>query len=1190
MVSMPSFSWRSSPTGPAGTAAAAAAAVAVAYGSAAATSAAVPSAPPASSSEEASVARSNSTFSRSASCSLSSSEAAATAATAAAIGAGGDGIVSSGAVDGDFGPPTFPSSGAASLTAEEDVVCGVGNSSTPFGNGSGSTAQAVGGNLALHNLGELATGRGHDSARTGGEPSGSVSSYRLSIEEADEEVEKAGGTMKASSENQNSERRMSPPWDDSMLGLRGLTPDELVARVLQAEKESRHWQAQHALVDRKLTDLLTAMTKHSRRPGGDGDCNVHSGGSLNGETACVPPEDATTTGQGSSALAAGSCPEQPSCFSPHRGGRATETTEETPWLVTPADVGDAGTSLETNGALNRGCDGADEAREKTARGMIDEWNGDGMPISPRKATIDGARGKKPMLHNRGGGIAVVDHASTNKRSPRSTPVGVAAADSGDSNNRNNDTKDSGNSSPPQQMTFKERRAVFSSNNSVPALPGAVALPWSVAVGKVDTCNTPSLPQSSMQRTGSCTPPTIAAFSPAAVEAARQNLKRSKTSAKRVSALVGVAATGTSPRRGRGPPCRLSGSRSSAASVTPVLLSSSAASSPSTAPFTPPRSRHHRGTAAAAPSPPAPSPCSTADRFRTTPGSPARLSSASSTSSWVPSPQSSWAPFSPQLESPPSFPKPITEMGRRARAVAPDDGGKLDDEEFGDSDVLLSVRSGFWQGWPGGRCQRATGTPRESSVSFLPSKVDLPGGGRPGVRSDVGIGSGTDQPRHQQQQQQQQQQRRGCGTARPATGGDGAGGDVSFSPGAGASSSLSGTSRSWSPAVKFSPSGPPSLSPTHAKAVSASSSSMASVILETAGAAPAAPASRLPPTAPTLASRATASHPAALQPALAATEHSGSAAASTPFWSGTALRQKSVRLQQPSVSKCHVPAAAISDPNLVPENDRIEGASLAAGTRDVEGRDGVKVCYGSFGGGGGGGGGTSTRQKLPDSKRSLASPQDDVAASFRGGGGGGGGSVEDAWKERPPGVGPWPLFERTREGRASLDDKLHVSNRGSAGSGGGTRKIERLTAPETKGEPTARVVIPSVAAEADPEVSIGNIGTMQASRLRALREKMERRYSWARGTTIPATKAAATSLAVNIAASPPIPEGSHSSFHMSAAYSRQSQEGMVEKPWGTATSRTGVVEAHAHNNGSGPPPNQSSEGFKLMVPGGWDPPK
>lgn len=1287
---MPSLSWRFSPTGPAGKAAAAAAAVAVAYGSTVASAAAVPSAPPASSSEDASVARSNSAFSRSASCSLSSSEADASAtATAAASGAGGDVTMACGAADGGFGPPTFPSSGAASLTAEEDVVCSVGNSSTPVGNVSSSTAQAVGGNLALQNLGELATGGEQDSGRTGGERSGSVSSHRFSIEEVDEEAEKAGGTMKGSSASQNAERRMSPPWDDSTLGFRGLTPDELVVRVLQvraflyngmaeekkfrpwtscirdhrqkvvrklsslictwadvcffgtqantlrktgrttspllflvgcwlllvllmflepgvvvvscsvrfqAEKESRHWKAQHALVDRKLTNLLTAMTKRGRRPGSEDGCNLCSSGSLNSETARVPPEaDATTTGQGSWVSAAGSCPEQPSCFSPHRGERATETTEATPRVIAPADVGDAGKSLETDSARNRGCSGVDEAREKNVSGAIDESNGDGMPISPRTRTIKGARGKEPMLHSRGdGGVdtAVVDQEFTNKRSPLSTPVGVVAADSGDSNNHNNDTNDSGNNSPPQQLTFKERRAVFSSNNSVPAPPGAVALPWSVAVGKVDPRTTPSPPQSSLQRAGPCTPPTIAAFSPAAVEAARQNLKRNKSSAKRVSASVAVAATGASPRRGRGRPCRSSGSRSSAASVSPVLLSSSAASSPSTAPFTPPRSRHHGGTAAAAPSPPAPSPCSTADRFRT-PSSPARLSSASSTSSWVPSPPSSSAPFSPQLESPPSFPKPIAEMGRRARAVTPDGGGKLDDEN---SDVLVSVRSGFWQGWPGGRCQGETGTPREPSVTVLSSKVDLPGGVRPGVRSDEGIGLATDQPKHQQQQP------RDRGNARPAPVGDGrAGGEVSFSPGAGATSLLE-NSRSWSPAVKYSPSGPPSLSPAHAKAVSASSSSMASVILETAAAAAAtpaaAPATRLPPTAPTPASRATASHPAALQPTPAATEKSGStaAASSSPFWSGTALRQKSVRLKQPSVSEYHVPAAAVSGPYLVPEDGRIEGASLAAGTQDVEGRDGAKVSYGSYGGGGGGGGGKSTRQELPDSNRLLPSPQDSAAASCHGGGGG---IAEDAWKERPPGVGPWPLFEQTREGRASLDDKLRVSTRGSAGSGGRTRKIESSTAAETKAEPTATAVIPAVAAEADPEVSIGNISTMQASRLRALREKMERRYSWVRGTTTPATKAAATGLAVNIAASTPIPEGSQSSLHMPTAYSSQSPEGIVEKPWGsrtgitarrTATSRTGVDETHADSSRSGSPPNRSPERFKLIVPAGWDPPK
>ncbi|CAN0167227.1 unnamed protein product, partial [Hapterophycus canaliculatus] len=56
---------------------------------------------------------------------------------------------------------------------------------------------------------------------------------------------------------------------------------------------------------------------------------------------------------------------------------------------------------------------------------------------------------------------------------------------------------------------------------------------------------------------------------------------------------------------------------------------------------------------------------------------------------------------------------------------------------------------------------------------------------------------------------------------------------------------------------------------------------------------------------------------------------------------------------------------------------------------------------------------------------------------RGSGGGGGGrrrgSTEDAWKERPPGVGPWPWLERTREGRASLDEKQMV------GTAGGTKR-------------------------------------------------------------------------------------------------------------------------------------------------------
>ncbi|CAN0335503.1 unnamed protein product, partial [Hapterophycus canaliculatus] len=55
------------------------------------------------------------------------------------------------------------------------------------------------------------------------------------------------------------ERRTSPPWEDATTDLLGLTPDELVHRVVEAEKASRHWQAQHALVERNL-DALKATT------------------------------------------------------------------------------------------------------------------------------------------------------------------------------------------------------------------------------------------------------------------------------------------------------------------------------------------------------------------------------------------------------------------------------------------------------------------------------------------------------------------------------------------------------------------------------------------------------------------------------------------------------------------------------------------------------------------------------------------------------------------------------------------------------------------------------------------------------------------------------------------------------------------------------------------------------------------
>lgn len=59
------------------------------------------------------------------------------------------------------------------------------------------------------------------------------SMHRFSIEAADEVAEQ---NMKGTRNTQKEERRMSPPWDDSTLGLLGLAPDELIDRVLRVRE------------------------------------------------------------------------------------------------------------------------------------------------------------------------------------------------------------------------------------------------------------------------------------------------------------------------------------------------------------------------------------------------------------------------------------------------------------------------------------------------------------------------------------------------------------------------------------------------------------------------------------------------------------------------------------------------------------------------------------------------------------------------------------------------------------------------------------------------------------------------------------------------------------------------------------------------------------------------------------------
>ncbi|CAM9947004.1 unnamed protein product, partial [Scytosiphon promiscuus] len=83
-------------------------------------------------------------------------------------------------------------------------------------------------------------------------------------------------------------------------------------------------------------------------------------------------------------------------------------------------------------------------------------------------------------------------------------------------------------------------------------------------------------------------------------------------------------------------------------------------------------------------------------------------------------------------------------------------------------------------------------------------------------------------------------------------------------------------------------------------------------------------------------------------------------------------------------------------------------------------------------------GLAWEQDIADATdRANGRPQDHVDASFRSsfrhGSGGGGGEIRDssdgAWKDRPAGIGPWPLVDHTREGRASLDEIESVGSTG-----------------------------------------------------------------------------------------------------------------------------------------------------------------
>lgn len=81
------------------------------------------------------------------------------------------------------------------------------------------------------NVAVVVTGEEQAPPRTRGRCRSSYS--RFSFEEADEAAKE---NAKGARNSQEEERRMSPPWDDSTLGLLGLSPDELVDRVLRVSE------------------------------------------------------------------------------------------------------------------------------------------------------------------------------------------------------------------------------------------------------------------------------------------------------------------------------------------------------------------------------------------------------------------------------------------------------------------------------------------------------------------------------------------------------------------------------------------------------------------------------------------------------------------------------------------------------------------------------------------------------------------------------------------------------------------------------------------------------------------------------------------------------------------------------------------------------------------------------------------
>lgn len=635
------------------------------------------------------------------------------------------------------------------------------------------------------------------------------------------------------------------------------------------------------------------------------------------------------------------------------------------------------------------------------------------------------------------------------------------------------------SSPPR-LTFEQRRAVFCSYNFVPTPPALRSL----------AIETPAPSTGSPQLMGSLTPrmtafssapgeaarhkpptdppqhkglqtPRMASFSSTAVEAARQNLQRKYPVRRGVSASARSLSTAAAPSTPipKSSSFSIGGHRWNEKKRKPPPRKNESSFAPAA-----PKAHHaqaNTGTSALAgrseavlasvSSPPDGSPNgrppSGSSRLRTAPsshqslvpstprhrrtGAPPPAPSPTGTEEATPgrgSGSATWSTRSPSLSSPPSFPRPKAQN----RTKGTDDSAMSEPVEAS-KESHCKRSSNVWYGIYEGRKKSDTRRGGDSAATNQPA----PPGGR-GVR-----GSRTS-TRSLRRGQSQGADKKSNAVA------SGDGDDEPRRDGIVASLAMASPQCS-------SANGSPPLSPAFVRPMSSSSSSMASVLLD------ATATSRLPPTVPGTprsASLLSGVPMASTSAVISVVAKAPAASSSTPEgWSGTALRQKP-RQPPPSAqhnkSGLHRQSRSSEDISLPPRVTASFASvpSAMPPTKEqtwIWGGDGL--CYIDSTGAG------------PGEERDERYPLPQLI-------------LADDWKERSPGVGPWPLCKQPKEG--SSDDH-HVGTRESfAGVFDGARtRAAAMPATVAVDSPTP-----------DSRVSFGSISAEQAARLRALREDTE----------------------------------------------------------------------------------------------------